>query len=592
MDQFHPIFSETTTLPPPRTHDHSITLKEGTNPVCVRPYRYPQIQKIEIEKLVCDMLKAQVIRPSISPFSSPVILVKKKDGSWRFYVDYRALNKANIPDKFPIPNIDELLDELHGAQIFSKLDLRSGYHQIRMREEDISKTAFQTHEGHYEFLVMPFGLTNAPATFQALMNDVFKPYLRQFVLVFFDDILVYSKTVADHVSHLSLVLTTLQTHSLFVKQSKCAFGVTQVAYLGHVITGFGVAMDMDKVSTMMSWPIPTTLKELRGFLGLTGYYRKFVKEYAQLARPLTEQLRKDAFAWNEAAFAASIALKQAMTKALVLSLPDFSKLFVIETDASNSGIGAVLLQEKHPITFFSKALGIRASLKPIYEKELMAIVFAILKWRHYLLGRKFVVRTDQSSLKFLLKQREVGAEYHKWLLKVMGYDFEIHYNPGMTNKAADALSRRAHHEAELSSMCSTHMIDWTQLDESVDQDTMLQSIKQQLRANEPTLRGFTLHNGRLYYRGRFVLPKNSTYMPTLLYLYHDSPTGGHSGEHKTYQRIARDWFWEGMTKRIAEYVKACEICQHQKHSTLSPGALLQPLPIPHQVWEHVSTDFV
>ncbi|KAL0556517.1 hypothetical protein IC582_005031 [Cucumis melo] len=272
------------------------------------------------------MMAPDIIKPSTRPYSSPVLLVKKKDGSWQFCVDYSALDRVNIPDKFPIPVIEELFDELSGASMFSKIDLKAGYHQIRMCKEDVEKTVFRTHEGHCEFLVMPFGLTNAPSTFQALMNSIFKPYLR--------------KSLEEHLQHLELVLEVLRENELYANTKKCEFAKTKVEYLSHIISGKGVEVDPEKIRSIKEWPVPTNVCEVCGFLGLTGYYRRFVRNYGSVAAPLTQLLKKGRYEWIAAAHEAFEKLKVAMMTVPILALPNFSLPFKIETDASGYGVGA------------------------------------------------------------------------------------------------------------------------------------------------------------------------------------------------------------------------------------------------------------
>lgn len=442
LDEFGSVFQEPTALPPTRPVDHKIPLKDDSKPIALRPYRFSYFQRLELEKIVTELQKNSLIQPSHSSYSSPVLLVKKKDGSWRMCVDFRRLNDNTIKHKFPIPIIDDLLDELKDAVYFSKLDLRSGYHQIRMCEEDKHKTAFQTHDGLYEFNVMPFGLTNAPATFQSLMNSIFKPHLRKFILVFFDDILIYSQDLPTHLSHLRKTLQILKDNNLFVKMSKCDFGVTQIEYLGHVISNGGVATDPKKIEAMVQWPVPKTLKELRGFLGLTGYYRKFVKGYSIISRPLTDLLKKNAFKWSSEAQTAFQRIKDAMVQAPVLALPDFTQPFIVETDACKDGIGAVLQQGRRPVAYISQKLSPSKQDLSTYEKEFLALVVAVTKWRHYLMGGKFVIRTDHISLKYLVEQKIHTATQHKGLSKLLGLDFVIEYKKGCENVVADSLSRR------------------------------------------------------------------------------------------------------------------------------------------------------
>jgi RNase H-like domain found in reverse transcriptase/Reverse transcriptase (RNA-dependent DNA polymerase)/Integrase zinc binding domain len=477
-----------------------------------------------------------------------------------------------------------LLDELQSAKVFSKIDLRSGYHQIRIKEEDIPKTAFQTHHGRYEFKVMPFGLTNAPATFQQLMNDIFKELLRKGVLVFFDDILIYSASVEEHLKLLDIVFQILRTNQLFVKLSKSSFGVGQIDYLGYIISEIGVSTDPTKIETMLNWPVPNNLKELRGFLGLTGYYRRFVRDYGNIGKPLTDLLKKGAFLWSGEAQNAFEALKRATIFAPVLALPEFSKPFVVEADASDFGVGAVLSQEKKPIAFFSKVLGPRALSLSTYEKELKAILLAIDKWRHYLQIQPFVIKIDHQSLKYLLEQKLTHPLQYKILTKLLGLEYTIEYRKRVTNRVADALSRRVSpKEVEFGSLISQLVPKWlNKMQHSYVNDQLAQQIRDKLEEGKEQLERKEVR-GLLEKKGKVYVGTSGTTRQKLIHEVHGSAMGGHLEILATYQRLKRYIFWPNMKHDIYNFVKECEVCKINKGETILTPDLLQPLPIPTSI---------
>ncbi|WVZ57697.1 LOW QUALITY PROTEIN: hypothetical protein U9M48_008050 [Paspalum notatum var. saurae] len=443
--KYKQLFVEPTGVSTSKAGRHTIPLLPGTQPFRLRPYRYTPLQKNEIEQQVTQLLQNKMIVESTNPFASPAPLVKNKSGEWRLCVDYRRLNAQTVKNKFPLPVTEELFEELVGASWFTTLDLRSGFHQIPMAEEDQYKTAFQTHFGHFEYKVMPYGLIGAPATFQATMNYILAALLRKCVVVFIDDILIYSKTFEKHLSHLQQVFEIFLHYQFKVRLSKCSFAQQKLKYLGHIISKEEVAIDPTKIIAVQNWLVPQSVKELRGFLGLVGYYRRFVKNFGLIAKPLTELLKKGVlFIWTSVTEQAFNSLKQALVEAPVLALPDFSKPFIVETDASERDIGAVLQQNGHPIAYISKALGVKNQGLSTYEKESLAILMAVDHWRAYLQPAEFVIFTDHRSLTNLDDQRLHTYWQQKTLTKLFGLRYKICYKKGTTNSAADALSRRAH----------------------------------------------------------------------------------------------------------------------------------------------------
>ncbi|KAD6796220.1 hypothetical protein E3N88_07116 [Mikania micrantha] len=331
-------------LPPIRQVEFRIDLTPDAAPIARAPYRLAPSEMQELSTQLQELLDKGFIRPSFSPWGAPVLFVKKKDGTFRMCIDYWELNKVTIKNRYPLPRIDDLFDQLQGSSYYSKIDLRSGYHQLRVQEEDIPKTAFRTRYGHYEFLVMPFGLTNAPAVFMDLMNRVCKPYLDKFVIVFIDDILIYSQTEEEHAEHLRLLLELLKQEQLYAKFSKCDFWMREVQFLGHIVNEKGIHVDPAKIEAIKNWEAPKTPTEVRQFLGLAGYYRRFIEGFSKIAQSLTALTHKGTkYNWTDKQEAAFQLLKQKLCSAPILSLPEGTEDFVVYCDASAQGLGCVLM---------------------------------------------------------------------------------------------------------------------------------------------------------------------------------------------------------------------------------------------------------
>ncbi|KAL0554431.1 hypothetical protein IC582_008352 [Cucumis melo] len=605
-------------LPPHREVEFAIELEPGTVPISRAPNRMAPAELKELKVQLQELLDKGFIRPSVSPWGAPVLFVKKKDGSMRLCIDYRELNKVTVKNRYPLPRIDDLFDQLQGATVFSKIDLRSGYHQLRIKDEDVPKTAFRSRYGHYEFIVMSFGLTNAPAVFMDLMNRVFREFLDTFVIVFIDDILIYSKTEAEHEEHLRMVLQTLRDNKLYAKFSKCEFWLKQVSFLGHVVSKAGVSVDPAKIEAVTGWTRPSTISEVRSFLGLAGYYRRFVENFSRIATPLTQLSRKGApFVWSKACEDSFQNLKQKLVTAPVLTVPDGSGSFVIYSDASKKGLGCVLMQQGKVVAYASRQLKSHEQNYPTHDLELAAVVFALKIWRHYLYGEKIQIFTDHKSLKYFFTQKELNMRQRRWLELVKDYDCEILYHPGKANVVADALSRKVSHSAALITQQAPLHRDLERAEIAVSvgavtmqlaQLTVQPTLRQRIidaQSNDPYLvekRGlaeagqtaeFSLSSdGGLLFERRLCVPSDSAVKTELLSEAHSSSFSMHPGSTKMYQDLKRVYWWRNMKREVAEFVSKCLVCQQVKAPRQKPAGLLRPLSIPEWKWENVSMDFI
>jgi hypothetical protein len=445
VNEFPDVFpKELLGMLPDRDIEFVIELNPGTAPIYEMPFRMTTTQLAELMEHIWELLEKGFIHPSSSPWGAPVIFVPKKDGTHRLCVDYCALNEVTVKNKYPLPRIDDLFDQLRGACVFSKIDLWSRYHQLKVQECDILKTAFVRY-GLYEFMVMSFGPTNAPAYFMYMMNNVFMEYLDKFIVVFIDDIVVYSRNEGEHEGHLRFVLQKLRDHKLYAKLSKYEFWLKQVAFLGHVVSKGGISMDPSKVQDVLSWKAPTSVSDIKIFHGLAGYYQRFIEGFSKISKPMTELLEKDEqFKWTPTCESSFQEFKKRLTTTPVLVMPNIEKPFSIYCDASSQGLGCVLMQDGHMVAYASRQLRKHEVNYPTHDLELAAVVHALKIWRHYLMGKRCELYTDHKSLKYIFTQSNVNLRQRRWLELIKDYDLGINYHPGKANVVASALSRRSH----------------------------------------------------------------------------------------------------------------------------------------------------
>nr|ABA97778.2 retrotransposon protein, putative, Ty3-gypsy subclass [Oryza sativa Japonica Group] len=584
-----------TTMPPKRDIEFRIDLVPGTAPIHKRPYRMGANELAEVKKQVDEQLQKGYIRPSTSPWGAPVIFVEKKDKTKRMCVDYRAHNEVTIKNKYPLPRIDDLFDQLKGATVFSKIDLRSGYHQLRIREEDIPKTAFITRYGLFECTVMSFGLTNAPAFFMNLMNKVFMEFLDKFVVVFIDDILIYSKSEEEHEQHLRLVLEKLKEHQLYAKFSKCDFWLKEVQFLGHIVNAQGVAVDPANVESVTKWTPPRTVTQVRSFLGLAGYYRRFIENFSKIAKPMTQLLKKEEkFICSAECNRSFEELKRRLVSAPVLILPDQTKDFQVYCDASRQGLGCVLMQDGKVVSYASRQLRPHEGNYPTHDLELAAVVHALKIWRHYLIGNRCEVYTDHKSLKYIFTQPDLNLRQRRWLELIKDYDMGIHYHPGKANVVADALSRKSYcNVAWVEQLCCEVQRDLEHLNLGIVEHGFVAALEAQptlveqvriAQASDPEIaelkknmrvgkaRGFVEdEQGTIWMGERLCVPENKELKDLILTEAHQTQYSIHPGSTKMYQDLKEKFWW----------------AEHQR-----PAGLLQPLQIPEWKWEEIGMDFI
>ncbi|SPC63495.1 uncharacterized protein UHOD_11281 [Ustilago sp. UG-2017b] len=630
--QYLDVFSrvEADKLLPHHTYDHQIPLEEGKSPPFGPIYSLSEHELKTLRGYLEENLAKGFISPSDSPAASPILFVKKKEGSLRLCVDYRGLNQITIRNRYPLPLIDELLDRLCEARFFTRIDLRGAYNLLHIAKGDKWKTAFRTRYGLFQYNVMPFGLTNAPASFQHLMNDMFKDMLDRSLIIYLGDLLIYSSTLKQHQGHVSAVLARLRQAGLYAKAEKCQFSTSQTEFLGFVVSDQGVSMDPSKTEVITNWPVPKLVHDVQVFLGFCNFYRKFIPQYSRTAYPLMQLLRKEAqsapFAWNNEAQHAFEQLRSAFGTDTILHHFDPIRPIIVETDASDFAVAAVLSQSfdqgtRHPIAFFSKKLDPAQLNYPIFDKEMFAIVAAFKHWRQYLEGAKFQVQvlTNHRSLEYFTTTKQLNRRQARWSELLADFDFVIQYRPGAQAGLPDALTRRSdmrpmdrglslmqeHNPDNFQTLLKPHQLrlaatgiltvksDITdKIRDALSRDPWTSSLLEQVHlGSSPT--GFVINSMNLLtYQDLVVVPDVDDLRLLIVQDRHNSPSAEHPGRRKTLSLVRRSFFWLGMSKFVHTFVDSCETCRRIKAVRHKPYGHLKSLPVPPHPWSSISMDLI
>jgi hypothetical protein len=580
-------------FPPSREWDHAIDLKPGApDAMDCKVYPMTRDEDVSLEKFLDEMVGKGYIRPSKSPYALPFFFVKKKDGKLRPVQDYRQLNSHMVRNQYPLPLIAQLISDLSGAHIFSKVDVRQGYNNVQIKKGDEWKAAFKTKFGHWEPLVMFFGLTNSPSTFQEMMNVIYKEVIEKherrgtIIQIYMDDIAIATTgTLQDHIDAVCDVLRVAEQNDLYFKLSKCTFHASSIDYLGVIIEKGMTCMDPVKIAGIKNWPIPTKVKDVRSFLGFCNFYRPFIQGFAHLARPLNELMRKDAeWSWEDRQQKAFDKLKRRVTTEPVLAHPVLTDPFELEVDASGFAMGAVLLQKKedgkkHPIAYYSKTLSAAERIYDVYNLELLAIVNALDHWRPYLAGspHKIIIYSDHQNLLYWKEPHKISRRVAREVLMLSEYNFEIRHIKETSNGRADALSRRPDYNQGHKDNQNVTILPRQVFARVME---VLPNIsRQEESVLKPWIDPHQLkqHQGVWYKNGRQVVTGDIKDKCCIIQSHHDTPVHGHPGISKTIQLTERLYWWPKMRLDVTEYVKGCADCQRHKVNTRPTKAPLQPI---------------